>query len=364
MKIFLSVSEKYLKEFLTFFPEDIEFAMYRDADIHIIEISSLKDLLSQPRKLDKIRFFLLTNKDKTLIAQLKNFQINGIIVPPLNKETIYNKMVKSLKNVHLSSVVDAETLKSKIIAKAESIPPLPVVVQEVLRLISDVNVDLKKVINTLKKDQGLTSKVLKLVNSPFFGLKQNITSIDRGVVLLGIRTIKSLIMALTTQDFYKKNFSVYSQNGTDLWIHGFATARFCEAISMILPKKLDRDALYLSGLMHDIGKTVLVDFLVQKVESYEDETKQVNINHMEVGAIVLQKWGVAEFIVESVRNHHFITEDYFSNAVYYANIMANQMDDPDETIKEISDFFDLDVEKTKNAIEPVIQECQRENFPF
>jgi putative nucleotidyltransferase with HDIG domain len=364
VKIFLSVSNEYLKDFLTLFPENVEFVTSEKADIHIIEISSLKELLSQPRRIDKIRFFLISNKDKSIITQLKNFQINGIIVPPLNKKTIFNKLTQSLKNTHPSSVADAETLKSKIIAKAESIPPLPIVVQELLRLMSDVNVDLKTIIMTLKKDQGLTAKVLKLVNSPFFGLKQEITSIDRGVVLLGIRTIKSLIMALTTQDFYKKNFAVYGQNGTDLWIHGFATARFCETISSILPTKLDKDALYLSGLMHDIGKTVLVDFLVQKVETYEDETKQVNINHMEVGAIVLKKWGVAEFITESVRNHHFITEDYFSNAVYYSNLIANNMEEPEDIIKEIADFFNLNYEITKEKIEIVIEECQRENFPF
>ena len=364
MKLFLSVSEEFLNEFIKEYPDEIELVKPRDADIHIIEINSLKDLLSQPRRIDKIRFFLIKKKDKSIIEQLKNYQVNGLIVPPFNMQAIYKKLIKSLENDSPSSVVDAETLKSKIIAKAENIPPLPVVVQEVLKLIADVNVDLKKVIQTIKKDQGMTSKVLKLVNSPFFGLKQEITSIDRGVVLLGIRTIKSLIMALTTQEFYKKNFDVYGISGTDLWIHGFATARFCETLSTIVPGNFDRDAIYLSGLMHDIGKTVLVDFLSNKVKSYKDETIQLNTNHMEVGAIVLRKWGVAEFIADCVKNHHFLSNDSFYNIVYYANLIANNMKEPEDIILECSEFFIIEVNKMKKAIEPVIEECQRENFPF
>lgn len=343
----------------------VDFVQKESAVLSVIEIDGFETLFSQPKNFQIPTFFFITTKDKKLFNEIKSYRISGILFPPLKGDVLMQKFSKIAETqTSQSRVEDYETLRVKIITKAESIPPLPAVVQDLLKLTGDSESEVKDIIDKIKMDQGLSSKVLKLVNSPFFGIRKEITSIDRGTVLLGVNTIKNLVMAISTQGFYNRNFAMYNATGLQIWLHGFTVARLCEELATMVPHQIDTESIYLAGLMHDIGKSVLVDFLVKEVNSPEEEQELLGVHHMGVAAVVLEKWGVADFIVEAVLKHHELETDIFGQILYYANLLDNMREATEDICKTISSVLGVSYSKLYPEMDVILREHVPENFPL
>lgn len=304
------------------------------ADIFIVSVDSANDLLNQPKKFDKPAILYIKKNDPNLISIIKNYNFSGILTASISKENLIKKIMAISSMGTNKNIDELEILKSKILAKAENIPPLPVVAQELLKLTRSDETSLKQIIEKIKTDQGISSKVLKLINSPFYALRKEISSIDQASMLLGTTSIKNIVLSISIEEFYKKNFSLYKTTGTELWQHSHDTA----VISEFLGKKckLDTDACYLSGLMHDVGKIVLVDFLVKEVDDYNDEKKLTGITHQEIASVVLSKWGINKDIINSILEHHNLSDKIFEKVLYYANQISHNINDEKlfETIKK------------------------------
>jgi putative nucleotidyltransferase with HDIG domain len=327
----------------------------KNADACLVEVADTATLFKLPKKFALPTYFYITVKDKKVIEILKDFKIAGIFVPPLKPEEIRKKFAgKAVKNnAPKASGEEFDTLKAKIIAKAENIPPLPTLAKELVRLTRNDKTQMKDFIDKIKMDQGLSSRIIRLVNSPFYGLRQDVASIDRATVLLGINSVKNLALAISTEQFFKKNFSLYKTTGQQLWDHSFLVARLCEVLGKAC--KEDEDALYLSGLMHDIGKTVLVDFLVKEVDNAKDEKAQLGTEHSAIGELVLRKWAVVNLIAEAVRNHHNPPQDRFNAVLHHANIIALATDEErQEAIENASVAIELSPDEIHALTSPIL----------
>jgi len=328
----------------------------KDSELCIIEVSEVSTLFRLPKKFSVPTFFYITKKDKQLIEALSDFKISGIFFPPLKPEDVVSKMFRGSAQPKAAVTDGFDTLKAKIIAKAENIPPLPALARELVRLTRNDKTQMKDFVEQIKKDQGLSSRIIKLVNSPFYGVRQEISSIDRATVLLGLNTVKNLALAVSTEQFYNKNFSLFKTTGQKIWHHGFVVGRLCEVIAK--PAGEDEDSLYLAGLMHDMGKTVIVDFLVKEVSTIEDERNQLGTDHCAVGELVLTKWAVVKDIAEAVHNHHKLGKDIFSRILYYANQMHKNIDSAEDLHDNIEDCaFAVGVpfEKLEELVMPVLE---------
>lgn len=209
---------------------------------------------------------------------------------------------------------------SKIIQEANKIPVLPNTIIDLINMTHDPDKSSNSIIDVIKKDQGLVSEVLHLVNSPFYSFIGCIDSIDRAIVLLGFDEIKKLITAVKVKPFFEKNFKFYNESGFRMWMHSFNVAKMCYNVAKSFNNsQINKESIYLAGLMHDIGKTILVDFLDKPVFEPEDEKAQTGYTHMEVGSIVLRHWNVSEEIIDSVLNHHAISDKLFNRILYFAN---------------------------------------------
>lgn len=311
-----------------------------DSDIIIVVINDINDFNHLPKHFEKPALLCLNNNDPRLIQFIKNFNFSGVIPFGVPVAQLLSK-INTIATLEQSKTVNEnEILKAKILAKADNIPPLPIVAQELLKLTRSDEGSLKKIIDKIKTDQGISSKVLKLINSPFYALRKEITSIDQASMLLGTATIKNIVLSVSIEDFYKKNFSIYGTTGNKLWEHSHNTATIAEIIGKKL--KLDSDACYLAGLMHDIGKVVLVDFLVKETKNFEDEKSQTGMTHQEVAGIVLGKWGLGKQIINSVVNHHTVDNDIFNKIIYFANQIENEKECTIDLIKHVQ--FDLKVD--------------------
>ena len=325
----------------------------KNADACLIEVTDTATLFKLPKKFAVPTYFYLTVKDRKVVETLKEFKISGIFFPPLKPEDIRKKFAGKPANGNTKiSGNEFDTLKAKIIAKAENIPPLPALARELVQLTRNDKTQMKDFIDKIKMDQGLSSRIIKLVNSPFYGLRQDVASIDRATVLLGLNSVKNLALAISTAQFFDKNFALYKTTGQALWDHSFLVARLCELLGKAAGE--DEDSLYLAGLMHDIGKTVLVDFLVQEASSSEDEVNQLGTDHSTVGELVLSKWSVAGPITDAVRNHHSNSSDKFKAVLYFANRIAIEEDRTD-AVEDASMALGISCDDINQLITPILE---------
>ena len=207
--------------------------------------------------------------------------------------------------------LDKETILKKISQMANLPSPSPAAL-EIVEMLTDENVKLYRVVEEIEKDQLLVAKILKLVNSGYYSLRNTVDTIERAVTLLGLINIKQVVYSAAVMDVYK------SDDMTE-WKHSYSC--FVLIGNLIKEKDLKVEStLPLTMLMHDIGKIVLRSLNskvykqiavlenTQNMSSVEAEEKVYNVNHSEVGALLLEKWKMVPSIITPVRFHHVYDE--------------------------------------------------------
>jgi putative nucleotidyltransferase with HDIG domain len=207
--------------------------------------------------------------------------------------------------------IDMETLLQAV----DDLPSLPQVAIGVLRATGDPGSDAKGVARLISTDQVLTSKVLKLANSAFYGLPRKVTTVSEAVVLLGMNTIRGLALAVSTYDVLRKEYEGYSLGKGQLWRHSVAVALCSQLIAKT--KKLPMDEEYfVAGLLHDIGKVVLstyvgaefariLDLAVTESISFLDAERSIlGFDHAQVGSTIARRWNLPDVLVNAIEFHH------------------------------------------------------------
>ena len=202
-----------------------------------------------------------------------------------------------------------EELKT-LINSSLDLPPTPLVANRIVSLISDPNTDSKILERAILSDQGLTTNILKIANSSFYGCLRSINTIASAVVLIGFKGIKTLTIAASLKSFYQR----VDLTEKMLWEHSIGAA----ITAHLLSRKLGcfPDEAFVGGLIHDIGKTILKN---QKGEifseimqmSYNDqiplvelEKERLGFTHAELGGLIIRKWNLSKALEEGVMYHH------------------------------------------------------------
>ena len=195
---------------------------------------------------------------------------------------------------------------------AESIPPLPDNVVRVLAMLNEADTEPEDLVVVLERDPVLVGRMLAMANSPFYGVANDITSVKQGVLVLGFRGVRSLVLATSTSKFMKQDFSVYGHDRDGLWKHAVVVSALAREIASALRMSADtREELFLAGLLHDIGKMVLVQPLTQSQwdaqkngpATAEVERERTGIDHGESGSLVLSKWNLSMQVQDLVAHH-------------------------------------------------------------
>ena len=326
-------------------------------DALIFEISSLEVLYKIPKRSFGVPvFFYLTTPNKSVISNIKEYRVSGILFPPLNAEAIMSKLVRSQTHDAAINERDYETLRIKIIAKAENIPTLPSIAQELIKLTRNTSqAAIGQITSKIKMDQGISSKVIKLVNSPFYGVRKEIASIDRATMLLGFSSVKNIALAISLDQYYQKPFNMYKTTGQAMWQHSYNVALMSSEIAKYLQQ--DFDALYMAGLMHDIGKVVMADFLVKEVDCVQDEREQLGCDHAEIAAVIMNKWSVAPAIVEAVKTHHDAGPELYGRIVATASNIHHDKDNIDEYLYQLNADYPIgDIDALKESIITILSD--------
>ena len=137
-----------------------------------------------------------------------------------------------------------------------NLPTLPLIVTRLLELIEDPGSAIQDLQEVISMDLALTAKVLKLANSAYYGYPREISTLTQAVIVLGLNTIKSLVLAASAYNIFYKELPGYKMARGGLWFHSFLTASFAK---MIAKKKVPaaQETAFIAGLLHDMGKQVM-----------------------------------------------------------------------------------------------------------
>jgi HD-like signal output (HDOD) protein/CheY-like chemotaxis protein len=240
----------------------------------------------------------------------------------------------------LRELLAEDTLKQAI-SRMGSLPSLPLLYEQCMEELQSPTASLQKIGRIVSRDVGMSAKVLQLINSAFFGLRGNVSSPIHAVSLLGLDTIKALVLSMPL-------FSRFEQEGLplrfaeQLWNHSLRSAVYAKKIAVAekQPHNTVEDA-FMAGLLHDAGKLVLAANLVDpyretlnavkkgKGRLWEAEKTRFGTSHAEVGAYLMGLWGLPDAIVEALAYHHRPGDcpgGGFSvlTAVYAANALAHE----------------------------------------
>lgn len=201
-----------------------------------------------------------------------------------------------------------------MIQNIDQLPSMPSVVTELIELTANPDSDLDVVLSLIEKDQALTAKLLRLCNSSYYGLSKQVSTLRSVVVLLGFKTVYKMVVALGTSVFFKKDCPGYGLSGLDLWRHSVGAAISAELVARRCNPKKAQPA-YTAGLLHDIGKLVLAQYVDEGIEKIltlveqghtfiEAEQEVVGMDHGLIGGKLARQWKFPEGLVEAIKYHH------------------------------------------------------------
>lgn len=209
-------------------------------------------------------------------------------------------------------------LERRLTTAVDRMPAFPKSVQTILEMTRNINCLPKSLVGVVEKDPVMTMKILRVINSAYYGLPNKISSVGQSVVYLGINTIKNLALSIAAVGILPR----FNTPGFDIQrylLHSLTVA----AIARLLSEKYARGEAdpgdcYIAGLLHDFGKVVFAQFMagefIKALAITVDEAKPmfvaesevIGADHAFVGALLAKKWQFAEPLVQCIRDHHAV----------------------------------------------------------
>lgn len=220
-----------------------------------------------------------------------------------------------------------------------NVQPIPQIVLKIIRMLQDNTCGMQEIGREIRQDQVISGKVIRLCNSAFFRQKMGIDSIDRALIVLGEKRILKLIVSASMQEYFSKEAGGYSLCKGGLFNHAVGTAIISEKLTNFIPE-ISGDIAYTAGLLHDIGKVVLDQYMDLTYSLFYRRTQEggenlINVehevfgaNHPEIGGRLAVQWSLPESLVEVIRYHHnpekASINPELSHIVYFADLLMSR----------------------------------------
>jgi len=259
--------------------------------------------------------------------------------------------------------------------KLEGLPTLPPIVQKLNAMIDDERVSINQIAELIEKDQVITSKVLRLANSAFYGFPKKVSTVHSALMLLGINVIKILI---TTSSI----FEILHKEDVGLWEHSVGVAACTKIIAEKVELKEPQEVAT-AGLLHDLGRVIekvafkedykkILELVEQGVSPIEAECKVLGIDHAEIGAYLMRQWNLPDRLIESVSAHHELKRakkyrkeaaaihlaDVIIHARGYGETILKRVPELDDRVFKILKFDIWEVKNILQALEPKLYELK------
>ena len=208
---------------------------------------------------------------------------------------------------------------------------LPSISKEIIHLAGDPMVAASKMAKIIEKDPVLTSRMLKVVNSAFYGFRRQIVSIEHAVVILGNDEVINLAFSIAVHQVMER---IAPKKARILWEHSLLVAHLTNWLGRLLGCN-DDNALYTIGLLHDFGKIIYLQrgyclgdlSILSSLDDLAGEEKETGLSHAEMGAYVAERWNLPEEIVDGLLCHHLpgkAKDSCLAVTVHLADIIAHK----------------------------------------
>jgi len=223
-----------------------------------------------------------------------------------------------------------------LLKSVTKLPTLPTVAFEIIKIANDPKTAAEDLSKILIMDQSLSAKVLRMVNSSYYSVRNKISSIKQAVVILGFESVRSLGLSTAIMDKFGLEETAEGFSRKEFWKHSLGVAMTSRLIARKI--RCDRDTeefYYMAGLMHDIGKVIMDQYFPENfaqvivrikergVSFLQVELEMNGITHDEIGAFLAGQWNLPENIVNAIRYHHRPLEATADQKIVYAVHFAN-----------------------------------------
>jgi len=229
---------------------------------------------------------------------------------------------------------------TKIIEHVDRLKPIPKVAHKVLMIAEDPLSSMADLAAVIQYDQAITANILKVSNSPYFGLRKKVDSIQQAITYLGMDQILDLVLIHVSGDNLKGKQRGYDLGIGELWRYSVSSAVLARRVAEI--KKIRTSHLvFTAALLKDIGKVVLGNYVGEYLEEIaslvvsqnisfrQAEKAVIGIDHAELGRIVARKWDFSERMEEMIGNHHlddhWDEDDIEMGIIYLADTLCMMM---------------------------------------
>ncbi len=200
------------------------------------------------------------------------------------------------------------SLRTRILINAKAIPTLSSTVVKLGKMLNDPDVQMEDLAKAITLDPGITANVLKLANSAALGLPRQVSSVHEAVVRIGMKQVYQIALSSSLKPIVDNRLDGYDLEDGFYWRHSIAVAIASEKIAV--GKRGVGDA-FTAGILHDVGKQVISEFIMRESESFEEidmtktfdeiERELLGIDHSELGASVLEKWQLPTPLINVAR---------------------------------------------------------------
>ena len=202
-----------------------------------------------------------------------------------------------------------------IVEKTGDLPTIPAAALAVMREADSATGTASTVAGHLAQDQALTTRVLRLSNSAYYGLQRQVMDLQEAVVVLGMRSVKNLAMVAATYPWLSKPLKGYGLGPKEMWTHAFGVAIGAQLVAK-RARLQEVEAMFTAGLVHNMGKVALSIWLENKIPAMlalaarenltfdQVERKLLGYDHAQVGAYMAEQWNLPKPLIEAIRYHH------------------------------------------------------------
>ncbi|HZP83561.1 MAG TPA: response regulator [Chthonomonadaceae bacterium] len=254
---------------------------------------------------------------------------------PCNADTLKSTVARACA---LRDLLASDALK-KLVSKMTTLPSPSSLYCQMIAALEAPNTSLHQVAEIVAKDVGMTAKILQLVNSSFFGLPHQISDAAQAISLIGLDTVKTLVLSVHVFEQYTGSM-IQTSYVDSLWRHSLQVGTYARHIAQAEGQpRYELEAAFTAGLLHDVGKLALITYLPLQYKQtlaraqkddlplVEVEKKLLGATHAEVGAYLMGLWGLPDPVVEALAWHHYPGQrpgKGFSplTAVHVANALA------------------------------------------
>ncbi len=228
---------------------------------------------------------------------------------------------------------------NQIIGNIRNLPTPPIVFEQIQKVLQDPDASVGHIANIISEDPAMSVKVLKLTNSAFYGLSREVESVKHAIMIIGLEAVKNLVLSASVLNMFKADDSNRDFH-EGFWRHSLAVAFASRLLATKFKKygTFNPDAVFTSGLIHDIGKIVICCFMpkehqqimaslssVDDLEVIKAEEDALGFNHAQLGRQLAKQWKLPDRMADTLGFHHHPAQENASDNHAHLISLANHV---------------------------------------